>query len=103
MSVQEAIGQLAGPWRPTDLAVLNDTVVRLAWLDGTFPWHQHDEDELFLCWDGEFRIELENLAPVHLGSGQLFVVRQGIRHRPVAERRAHALLIERPATRQHGN
>lgn len=103
VSVPEALGGLAGPWQPTDLAVLNDTVVRAAWLDGTFPWHQHDEDELFLCWDGEFRIELEDQAPVQLGRGDLFVVHRGIRHRPVADHRAHALLIERPETRQHGN
>ncbi|WP_285693004.1 cupin domain-containing protein [Actinomadura sp. NBRC 104412] len=81
----------------------NDTVIRLARLEGEFPWHEHEEDELFLCWDGTFRIELEGRDPVVLGAGELFVVPRGTRHRPVAERQAHALLIERPETKQYGN
>jgi hypothetical protein len=31
------------------------------------------------------------------------VVPKGIRHRPVAAQPAHALMLERPETKQHGN
>jgi hypothetical protein len=31
------------------------------------------------------------------------VVPRGVRHRPVAERAAHALLLEKPETKQYGN
>lgn len=94
---------LPGPWQPVDLAVVNDAVVRIARLEGEFPWHRHAEDELFLCWDGEFRIELADRDPVDLHRGDLFVVPAGVEHRPVAAASAHALLLERPETRQYGN
>ncbi|MCO5973333.1 cupin domain-containing protein [Actinoallomurus soli] len=63
----------------------------------------HDEDELSLCRDGGFRVELEGREPVTLSKGELFVVPRGVRHRLVAERPVHALMLERPETEQYGN
>ncbi|PZG07014.1 cupin domain-containing protein [Nonomuraea aridisoli] len=103
VSIQQVIASLPGPFQQRDLATANDTVVRVAMLDGEFPWHEHDEDELFLCWDGSFRIEMDGRTPVTLSAGELFVVPAGVRHRPVAERAAHVLMIERPETEQYGN
>jgi quercetin dioxygenase-like cupin family protein len=103
VSISEVIGTLPGPFQPHDLVTANDAVVRVARFEGTFPWHQHDEDELFLCWDGSFRVEIEGREPVTLNAGELFVVPRGTRHRPVAERPAHALMLERPETKQYGN
>ena len=99
----EAVAALEGPWRPVELARVNESVVRLARLDGAFEWHTHLEDELFLCWDGSFRIELEGNPAVTLLPGDMFVVPRGARHRPVADAPAHALLVERIETKQRGN
>lgn len=103
ISVPDAIAALPGPWQPRDLTRANDTAVRIARLEGEFEWHHHDEDELFLCWDGEFRIELGDGLVVRLRPGDLFVVKAGLEHRPVADAPAHAILFERPETLQYGN
>ena len=103
VSIPDTIAGLPGPWQPADLAQANDTVVKVARLHGEFPWHHHDEDELFLCWDGNFRIEMDGRPSVTLSAGELFVVPAGVEHRPVAAETAHAVLLERPETRQYGN
>ena len=103
ISIDAATAGLAGPWQPKDLVTVNDAIVRIARLDGEFPWHRHDEDELFLCWDGSFRIELEGREAVSLSRGDLFVVPRGVEHRPVADHEAHAVMLERPETKQYGS
>ena len=103
ISIPEVLAALPGPWQPADVVSVNDAIVRVARLEGEFRWHVHDEDELFLCWDGSFAIELEERKAVQLNRGDVFVVPKGVRHRPVAKTTAHAVLLERPETKQYGN
>jgi len=103
VSLTDLIESLPGAYQPVDVTIVNDAIVRIARLDGEFPWHTHDEDELFLCWDGSFRIELDGDPAVELERGDVFVVPAGVSHRPVADSVAHAVLLERPETLQYGN
>jgi mannose-6-phosphate isomerase-like protein (cupin superfamily) len=103
VSVPYAAAGIERPFEPRDLVMANDAVLRIAAIEGEFPWHHHDEDELFLSWEGEFRIELEGLPPVEMHTGDLFTVPRGVEHRPVTPTRAIVRLLERPETLQFGN
>ncbi len=100
VSINDAVVKLTEAWRPQQLAVANETVVRL---EGAFEWHHHDEDELFLCWQGSFRIEIADRAPITLTAGDLYVVPRGTEHRPVADAPAYSVVVERAETKQYGN
>ena len=102
-SIPQEVARLTDAWKPVDLVRANDAIVWLAKLHGEFPWHRHDEDELFICWQGAFRIELRPDDAVHLVAGDLFVVPRGTDHRPVADEPAFAILLEKPETKQYGN
>jgi quercetin dioxygenase-like cupin family protein len=103
ISLGRLAASLSEPWNRIDVVPVNDAVVRMVRCSGVFPWHHHDEDELFLCWEGSFRIELKGRDPVELTAGDLFVVPRELEHRPVADEDAIALLLERPETQQYGN
>ena len=104
ISIGHEASTLTEAFKPRDLVTANDAVVRLAQIDGEFPWHHHDEDELFLCWSGTFRVEMRNTEPAELKAGDLFVVLAGTEHRPVADHGpAYTLVLERPETKQYGN
>jgi mannose-6-phosphate isomerase-like protein (cupin superfamily) len=77
VSIPAAAEAILEAWKPADLVDVNDAVARLARLDGEFPRHHHDEDELFLWWEGSFRIELEDRSAVTLRAGDMFVVPRG--------------------------
>ncbi len=77
------------------LCNVNDSVVRLAVIEGEFHWHKHEkEDEFFYIIEGELLIDLED-ETVSLKPNQGFTVPMGITHRTRAPTRTSVLLIEK--------
>ena len=71
ISLTEKFARFAEQWQPKIIAELNGQEVKLVKVQGTFPWHHHDDvDELFLVWRGRFRIEFRDRI-VELGPGEL--------------------------------
>jgi mannose-6-phosphate isomerase-like protein (cupin superfamily) len=97
IDVQAMVDACVDRWYNQTLCRVNDSVVRLAVVQGEYHWHHHEtEDEFFYVVEGRFLIDLEDRT-VELGPRQGFVVPRGVRHRPRAPERTVILLVE-PAT-----
>jgi hypothetical protein len=79
ISIAEKFAGFAEQWQPKIVAELNGHEVKLVKVQGTFPWHRHDDaDELFMVWRGRFRVEFRNRI-VELGPGELVIIPRGVR------------------------
>ncbi len=88
------IAAVTHPWYNQTLCRVNESVVRLAVVQGEYHWHQHDDlDEFFWVVEGRFLIDLEGRT-VELAERQGFVVPKGVVHRTRAPERAVILLVE---------
>jgi len=91
-------------WQPRTVSLFNGHDVMVAKLRGEYHWHVHDDsDDFFLVLAGSLEIDLDDGTTVTLGPGQLYVVPQGVRHRPRAPHEAQIMLIERTGTPNSGD
>lgn len=81
-------------WFNQTLCRVNDSVVRMAVIEGEYHWHQHtDDDEFFYVLEGQLIIDLEGRT-VELSPRQGFVVPKGVMHRTRAPQRTVILMVE---------
>lgn len=103
VSLQRECAALPDLWSPRILAQVNDQYLKVARVQGEFPWHTHEsEDELFLVLKGALtigRAEADG-GPVILHPGEVFVVPRGTRHNTSAAEETWIALVE-PVTTEH--
>ena len=81
-------------WFNQTLCRVNDSVVRMAVVEGEYHWHKHDaDDEFFYVMEGRLLIDLEGRT-VGLSPRQGFVVPKGTVHRTRAQERTVILMVE---------
>lgn len=81
-------------WSPRIIAEMNDYQFKLARVDGEFVWHDHpDTDEVFIVIEGSLDIEFRD-GKVTLNTGEMYVIPQGVEHKPVAEDECKIMLVE---------
>jgi len=90
-------------WSPKIIAQMNDYHFKIARIEGEFIWHDHPEtDEVFIVLKGQLQIQFHD-GNVVLSEGEMFVVPQGVEHKPVAEQECHILLVEPAGTMNTGD
>jgi mannose-6-phosphate isomerase-like protein (cupin superfamily) len=103
ISLDEKFALFDEHWRPKTIAALNGQEVKLVKVKGEFPWHHHaNEDEFFMVWKGQFRVEFRDRV-VTLGPGECAVVPRGTEHRTGADEEACILCFEPADTLNTGN
>jgi mannose-6-phosphate isomerase-like protein (cupin superfamily) len=85
-------------WSQRVLFEANGSLFKVAKGIGSTRWHRHDDqDEVFLVTHGELAIELRT-GEVAVGPGEIFVVPQGVEHRPRADDETRFLIVGRSIT-----
>ena len=94
VNLSEKFSLFSEHWTPKIIAELNDYQIKIVKVKGDFVWHNHsDTDEFFFVIEGTLFIEFESKT-MQLDAGELYVVPQGLQHRPYAKEECKILLIE---------
>jgi mannose-6-phosphate isomerase-like protein (cupin superfamily) len=99
-----AVANAQTPWWNRTLTQVNDSVVRLAVMEGDFHWHKHDdEDEFFYVLEGALTIDVEGAHSVRLEPGQGVTVPRGRMHFPHAHGRTVVVMVEQASVTPTGD
>lgn len=101
-ALRETASRLTEHWSPRVVAAVDDHYVKVCKVHGTFGWHSHDTDELFIVLEGRLAIAMPD-ACADLGAGDCFVVPRGVLHNPTAADECLLMLIEHDSTLHAGN
>jgi len=95
INLNEKLALFNTHWDPHVIADYNDNEVMVVKFQGEFPFHKHDTtDDFFYVLEGEMYMDIEGEESKLIKAGELFVVPQGVVHRPRAESEVKVLLIE---------
>jgi len=90
-------------WYNQTLCQVNESVVRMAVIEGEYHWHKHDEDdEFFYVIEGQLLIDLEGRT-IELDPRKGVVIPRGVVHRTRAPRRTVILMMENKGIIPTGN
>lgn len=94
-------------WINHTLTKVNDSLVRLAIIEGEFHWHKHDnEDEFFFVLEGKLYMDIEENGKkrtVELNPLQGITISKGVMHCPRAPQKTVIMLFENDGIISTGN
>lgn len=103
INLKQKLTLITEHWSPKIIAQMNDYHFKLAKVQGEFVWHSHaDTDEVFIVLEGSLEIEMR-AGVVTLNKGEMFVVPQGLEHKPVAKDECHIMMVEPAGTVNTGD
>src|SRR6266436_4869122 len=81
IDVPKIVAECKDKWYNETLTKVNDSVVRVAIVEGEYHWHKHDnDDEFFFVLSGQLLVDLEGETIV-LNPNEGVTVSKGVVHR----------------------
>ncbi len=93
-TVAEAAEVLTQPFTHTVLGQVDDYCAYLSRFHGTYRFHEHAKDEMYMVLEGEAFIDYYDGPSIPVRPGEALVVRAGERHRSRAEEEALVLIFK---------
>ena len=94
MSIAETAETLTQALTHTVLVQVDEYCAYLSRLVGSWKFHEHARDELYVVWKGEIFIDYYDGPSVPVRQGESLVVKSGERHRSRAEEEALVLMFK---------
>ncbi len=94
VSIAEAAAVLTQPFTHTVLGQVDDYCAYLSRFLGSYKFHEHNRDEMYMVLEGEIFIDYYDGPSIPVRQGESLVVKAGERHRSRAEGEALVLLFK---------
>ncbi len=93
-NIRQIASRLTEPFKHLVVAQVDDYCAYLTRIEGTYLFHQHPRDEMYLVVEGEIAVDYANGPSVNVGEGETLVVRAGEKHRSRSEGGALVLMFK---------
>lgn len=94
IDIPQMVKECTDKWFNQTLTKVNDSVVRLAVVEGEYHWHKHyKDDEFFFVLEGKLLIDMEDRT-IELNPQQGVTITKGLMHRPRAAIKTVMLVME---------
>jgi mannose-6-phosphate isomerase-like protein (cupin superfamily) len=93
-SIAEMAVRLTEPFRHLVVGQVDDYCAYLTRIEGTYLFHQHAKDEMYLVLEGEIGVDYAGGTSVTVDQGESLVVRAGEHHRSRSKQGALVLMFK---------
>ena len=94
VNIAQVATRLTKPFKHLVVGQVDDHCAYLTRIQGSYLFHQHAKDEMYLVLEGEIGVDYADGASVALGQGESLVVRAGEKHRSRSEEGALVLMFK---------
>ncbi len=92
--LKEISRELHDPFKHIVVGQVDDYCAYLVRIEGTYLFHQHAKDEMYLVLEGEISVDYADGTSIAVERGESLVVKAGEKHRSCSEEGALVLMFK---------